>query len=48
MKNVDIVKEILDTFILPGESPWKLVKIEGPKRDFTYGNKLIALGAADC
>ena len=47
MKNVDIVKGILETFILPDASPWKLSKIEGPKRDFTYGNKLIALGAAD-
>lgn len=47
MKNVDIVKGILDTFVLPDESPWRLTKIEGPKRDFTYGNKLIALGAID-
>ena len=47
LKNVDIVKNILATFTLTAESPWQLAKIEGPKRDFTYGNKLIALGATD-
>ncbi len=47
MKNIDIVTNILSTFELPPWSPWKLTNIEGPKRDFSYGNKLIALGAAD-
>lgn len=47
LKNVDIVKNILATFTLTAESPWQLTKIEGPKKDFTYGNKLIALGATD-
>lgn len=37
----------MDTFTLPGESPWKLDKIEWKERSFTYGNRLIALGAMD-
>lgn len=47
MKNVDIVKSILETFALPDTTPWKLDHIDSPKRDFSYGNRLIALGAAD-
>jgi 2-oxoglutarate/2-oxoacid ferredoxin oxidoreductase subunit alpha len=47
MKNIDIVKWILESFSLPDASPWKLVKIEGKEKSFTYGNRLIALGAMD-
>lgn len=44
--NISVVDTIYATYELGTTSPWKLTS-QGKHREFTYGNKIIALGAVD-
>lgn len=47
IKNIAIVDDIGSSFTIPTPSPWQLREQEGRHFEFTYGNRLIALGAMD-
>lgn len=44
--NISVVDTIYATYELGTTAPWKLTS-QGRHREFTYGNKIIALGAVD-
>jgi 2-oxoglutarate ferredoxin oxidoreductase subunit alpha len=46
MKNLEIVSSILAEYILPTGNSWNLTQ-QSEHYEFTYGNRLIALGAMD-
>lgn len=45
-KNLDIVRGVFSDYVLPTKSEWHLTQ-KSEHYEFTYGNRLIALGAMD-